>query len=352
MSERTPTMADIARAAGVSPMTVSRVVNRREGVSLEVRDHVASVIAQFDYAPNEAARALVGYATPRIALLYRNPYASHFPDFVKSSIEVASGGLIHLAMRQCPTAEDAVAAVRELSGKIEGFILAPPLGEMATVRDALIAVRVPGVALATPLADPSITTIGVDDHAAARDMTRHLIALGHRRIAFIEGNPEQLATERRRSGYRTALTEAGLDYDEDLVAPGLFSYRSGLDAAEALLDLDPPPTAIFASNDEMAAATITVALSRGLKVPSDLSVCGFDDTALAEMIWPALTTIRQPLGEMAEQAVIRLAALIQRNRKSLLMRHERCDLPYTLMRRQSDAAPRCRPRDADVVRRA
>lgn len=342
---RLATMADVARAAGVSSMTVSRVINGREGVSQAVRAYVQSVIARLGYHPNEAARALGGYSPPRICLLYRNPYASHFPDFVKSSVEVAGRGLIHLVMRQCPTAADAARVVEELASTVEGFILAPPLGEMTEVRRMLIETRAPAVALATPLSDPSLTTIGVDDYAAAVAMTRHLVGLGHRRIGFIEGNPQQQASAVRRAGYLAALTEAGVVEDAQLIAPGLFTYRSGLDAAEKLLALPQPPTAIFASNDEMAAATVTIALARGMTVPADLSVCGFDDTALATTIWPALTTVRQPLAEMAERAVVHLAALVDHRRKNALIRHARIELPYSIVRRQSDAAPRSRPEE-------
>ncbi len=150
---------------------------------------------------------------------------------------------------------------------------------------------------------PGFSAVSIDDHRAAFEMTRHIAALGHQRIGFIIGNPDQTASERRLTGYRDALAAAGLPHDPALIVQGLFTYRSGLDAAERLLDLAAPPSAIFASNDDMAAATVAVAHRHGLDVPNDLAVCGFDDTALATTIWPELTTIRQPITDMSLAAV-------------------------------------------------
>jgi LacI family transcriptional regulator len=176
-------------------------------------------------------------------------------------------------------------------------------------------------------------------------MTRHLGALGHVRIGFITGNPNQTASAERLDGYRAALADMRLPDDPALVTEGLFTYRSGLDAADRLLDLDDAPSAIFASNDDMAAATVAIAHRRGLDVPSDLTVCGFDDTALATTIWPELTTIRQPVVEMSRMAVELLVHAIRLSKAGRLgdigEPHVLAD--YTLIRRQSDAAPRRRP---------
>ena len=136
-------------------------------------------------------------------------------------------------------------------------------------------------------------------------MTKHILGLGHRRVGFIAGDPDQAASGERERGYRAAIAEDGLPIDEALVVSGRFSYHSGLIAAEALLALDDPPTAIFASNDDMAAAAVAAAHRRQLDVPADLTVCGFDDSAFARSMWPELTTVRQPIAEMA-QALVRL----------------------------------------------
>jgi LacI family transcriptional regulator len=175
-------------------------------------------------------------------------------------------------------------------------------------------------------------------------MTRHLIGLGHSRIGFVSGNPNLTASNARLEGYRRALDDAGLPYDESLVTAGLFTYRSGLDAADVLLDRADPPSAIFASNDDMAAAIVAVAHRRGLDVPGDLTVCGFDDSAIATTIWPELTTIHQPIADMSRASVELLAGILRARRTGSPggeVRHETLD--YTLIRRQSDAAPRRRP---------
>ena len=151
------------------------------------------------------------------------------------------------------------------------------------------------------------------------------------------------ASAPRRAGYREALAAAGIAPDPALEVPGLFTYRSGLDAAERLLDLADPPTAVFASNDDMAAATVAVAHRHGLDVPGDLTVCGFDDTALATTIWPELTTIHQPIGDMSRAAVELLAEAVRRGRAGEPWEPRRLLLDFTLVRRQSDAAPRKRP---------
>jgi len=169
-------------------------------------------------------------------------------------------------------------------------------------------------------------------------MTRHLLELGHRRIAFINGHPNQTATGQRFHGYVEAMTEAGLSVDADQVAQGYFTYRSGLEAAEKLLT-SAKPTAIFASNDDMAAATMAVAHRQGLEVPGDLSVTGFDDTPLATTVWPELTTVRQPIAEMAREAVRLLVEQIRGRRSEKAPSAVHKMLKFTLVKRASSAAP-------------
>jgi LacI family transcriptional regulator len=188
-----------------------------------------------------------------------------------------------------------------------------------------------------------VSAVSIDDFRAAAAMTHHLIALGHQRIGFIIGHPNQTASSRRLEGYRAALADAGIPEAAELVTQGYFTYRSGLDAAERLLRLDTPPTAIFASNDDMAAAAVAVAHRHNLDVPADLTVVGYDDTGLATTIWPELTTIRQPITEMSRVAVRMLIEEIRRRRADEPAQHPHTLLDFALIRRQSDAAPRRRP---------
>jgi LacI family transcriptional regulator len=172
-------------------------------------------------------------------------------------------------------------------------------------------------------------------------MTNYLLALGHRRIGFIKGHPNQTASQEREKGFITALTEAGLKQDPALMVQGYFSYRSGLDAAETLLALKPTPTAIFASNDDMAAAAVSVAHRKGLDIPGDLSIVGFDDTAIATNIWPELTTIRQPITAMAEIALDMIVQAIRASKRNggetKAIDHM---VNYTLVKRGSAGAPK------------
>jgi LacI family transcriptional regulator len=179
----------------------------------------------------------------------------------------------------------------------------------------------------------------IDDFQAAYDMTKHIIDLGHSRIGFIIGNPEQVASGRRLNGYLAAMADAGLDTPDELIVQGRFTYRSGMDGAERLLAVTPRPTAIFASNDDMAAATVAVAHRRHLDVPNDITVCGFDDTAMASTIWPELTTIRQPIREMTAWAVAAIATIMRARKSGEDAEEQQMTMPYSLIRRESDAAP-------------
>jgi LacI family transcriptional regulator len=171
-------------------------------------------------------------------------------------------------------------------------------------------------------------------------MTAHLIAAGHARIAFIIGQPTQTASQQRLEGFKAAMEEADLEIDPALVIQGYFSYKSGLEAAENLLARKRMPTAIFASNDDMAAAAISVAHRRQLDVPRDLSVVGFDDTPIATTVWPELTTVRQPIAAMAEAAINLLLHKIRRPKDRHANQAVDHLVPYELVKRDSVAAPR------------
>jgi LacI family transcriptional regulator len=187
-----------------------------------------------------------------------------------------------------------------------------------------------------------VAVVRIDDHEAARTMTQRLISLGHRRIGFVIGHPNQTASDERRKGYLAALAEAGIPKADELIVQGYFTYRSGLEAAEKLLSLDNPPTAIFASNDDMAAGAVAVAHRRHLEAPDDLSVVGFDDSALATTIWPELTTIRQPIAEMSREAVRLLTEEIRSRRAGEEPQHRQSLLPFKLVVRDSDGPPKRR----------
>jgi LacI family transcriptional regulator len=336
-----PTIADVARLAGVSPMTVSRVINGEKNVKAATREIVLAKIADLNYSPNPAARSLAGAELCWVGLLYSNPSAAYLSEFLVGSLEQASRSHVQLVVAKCEEGElETAAARRLLANGLDGLILAPPLCDVPEMRDLLSGGDFAAVAVAPgPLSD-EISGVRIDDRGAAAAMTRHLIALGHRRIGFVVGNPDQSASDMRKQGYCDALTEAGLQIDETLITPGLFTYRSGLEAGEILLGLAEPPTAIFASNDDMAAAVVNVAHRQGYNVPADLTVCGFDDTEFARSIWPELTTIRQPVAEMSRAAVELLVSEIRERRAGRKPPIVNKMLDFELVRRGSDAPPK------------
>lgn len=335
-----PTIADVAREANCSPMTVSRVINAQGNVRVATRDQVMAAIAKLNYSPNRAARSLAGGDQVRIALLFDNPSASYLSEFLMGALEEASRRDVQLVVQSCDSSAAAMVLVRNLAeGGIQGFILPPPLCDDREVLDLVAEFGTIAVAVGPGKAQGSQGAVLIDDFQAAYDMTRHILGLGHERIGFIIGNPEQVAADRRLNGYLAAIRDAGLEVDDRLVVQGRFTYRSGMDGAEKLLSVTPRPTAIFASNDDMAAATVAVAHRRHLDVPNDITVCGFDDTDMASSIWPELTTIRQPIREMTAWAVGAITRMIRAKRQGQVSPIEEEIMPYTLVRRESDAAP-------------
>jgi LacI family transcriptional regulator len=336
-----PTIADVASLAGVSTMTVSRVLNRQGKVSENTCELVEAAIAELNYTPSSAARSRVGINAIRIGLLCNNP-SGYLSELLLGSLEQACRIDAHLVVERCRIGDHEADIARHLvESGVDGVILPPPLCDSHAVLDVLLAAGMPVAVVGSAAPSDNVLAVMIDDFRASFTMTSHLLGLGHERIGFIGGDPHQTVSERRFAGYCAALESEGIAFDDRLIADGLFTYRSGLDATEILLDVPGPPSAIFACNDDMAAAAVAVAHRRGLDVPADLTVCGFDDTPIATTIWPALTTILQPTAEMARVAVELLDATIRGVPLGEGGRHRLMD--FALVRRQSDSAPRRRP---------
>ncbi len=339
-SRGAPTISDVAREANCSPMTVSRVINGESSVREETRVMVMEAIKRLNYSPNRAARSLAGASQTRIALLYSNPSASYLSELLMGALEQASLSDVQLIVERCEFDKDEFAVVRRLAEQgIEGFVIPSPLCDEQPLLDLLTRLGVSAVAVGSGRAPEKHSSVMIDEFQAAYDMTSHIISLGHERIGFIVGNPHQSASAQRLAGFSTAMADANLEVPPEFVAQGLFSYRSGLDAAERLLSRAQGVTAIFASNDDMAAATVAVAHRRHLDVPADISVTGFDDTAIASTIWPELTTVRQPIGDMSRRAVELLSKELRARQKGERPKPTHVTLGYELIRRNSDAAP-------------
>ena len=332
------TIHDVARHAGVSSMTVSRVMNGKRHVSEAMRERVNRAIVELNYSPNLTARSLS--SSVRVGALYSNPSSSNLGAFLMGAFRQSGDSGCQFMIEPGVTQEEAELGLgRLIEAGIGGVILPPPLCDSPSILSIARDADVLPLAFATAKPKDGVSAIVVDDYKGAFDMTRHLIDLGHRRIGFIQGHPEHSPSQRREQGYRAAMAGASLVIRDEWIAPGLFTYRSGLDAARQLLSADARPTAIFASNDDMAAAVLAMAAAKGLTVPSDISVAGFDDAPIASTVWPELTTIRQPLPDMAAEAVALLSNQVRaaRSGEPAPARHVRVML--SLVERASTAPP-------------
>ncbi len=296
---------DVADRAGVSVKTVSRVLNDHKYVGAATRLKVEAAMSDLDFRPSVAARILAGTKSGQIALIYDN----HSPYYM-NRIQLGcwqrcqAEGLRLLAQPVDVTDPDIGSAVRGLVREthVDGVILSSPVTDCRAVLEALELLDVPFVRISPGCNHALTSSVFMDDAQAADDITTHLVNLGHRRIGFIQGHANHAASHDRLLGYRRGLERGGIAVRDDYLRAGSFDFDSGVAAAGALLDLPSPPTAIFASNDDMAAGVLSVAHDRGIDVPRTLSVAGFDDTTLARMVWPTLTTIHQPMSELAAAA--------------------------------------------------
>jgi LacI family transcriptional regulator len=333
-----PTLADVARFAGVSVMSVWRTMNGESAVSESTRRKVAGAVEALHYAPNYQARILAGSRTIRIGVVH-NQDSGFLSEFLLSLLNLSVVNNVDLVVKKglkAVAAGDADASRMEVDGMI--FLPSPYADD--TVINAFCEPDIPAVVVGSRRADEHIGAVYGDDHEAAYKMTSHLIRLGHHRIGFISGPTDNMVGMRRLEGYRSAVDEHGVDRSGNLVACGDFTYQSGLDTAQRLLGLSNRPTAIFASSDNMAAAATAVACRLGLNVPSDLTVTGFGNTAIATSNWPELTTLRYPVADMAAVAMRALLRHVRALREGRAPCVERTRMSLELVRRQSDAAPR------------
>jgi len=300
---RQATIVDVGRAAGVSTKTVSRVLNGSPHVTDEMRRRVREAAKAVNYHPNMLARALVSRRSHLIGLIYDNPSLSYVTELQRGVLARLDGSvyrLVVLPISSTGEAEEKAVVGMARSAGLDGAVLAPPVSDRPHVLAGLAAA---GIACArVGPAEPLAPGAAIDDAAAAREATAYLVGLGHRAIGTIRGDPAHAAVAARFQGYCEALAEAGLPFRADLVGDGMFTQDSGADAAARLLGGPIRLTAIFAQNDDMAVGAMLAARRRGLSVPDDLSVIGFDDSEVAILSWPALTTVRQPVFAMAADA--------------------------------------------------
>ena len=297
---------DVAAKAGVSPKTVSRVINGERHVRPEIRAAVRRVVSELDYRPNAFARSLSSSRSYLLGLFIDDPSSGYAADVQRGALMRCRDKSYHLVVEPIDFAAAGWArlvAESAVALRLDGAILTPPACDRADLLDVLDAHSLPYVRV-SPRGDLNRSGfVWMNEAAAAREMTKHLLSLGHRDIGFVKGDPEHYASQRRWEGFRTTMAEAGVSLRQDRVASGDFSFLSGLVAGERMLGSGDRPTAIFASNDDMALGLLMAAAKLGVSAPESLSIAGFDDAPTSRAAWPQLTTIRQPMAEMAAAAV-------------------------------------------------
>lgn len=337
MSKQAPTLAQVAKIAGVSQMTASRALNDKPGVSQETREQVLKIAADIGYIVNRSAQKLSGSRNGIIGIM--TPVLdNHYVGELVVGVGRAARAQGYETLVYTLFDEDRHSH-RSVLGLIKQFTdgVVAILPRESSYFNALAAAGVPVVAIDQRCSLDGFPSISVDSYGGAVRAVEHLAQLGHTRIGFVAGDESIEGVRDRRRGYLDALARLGLPSDPSLIAQGDLSQMRAFDAANSLLALPEPPTAIFAVNDLSAFGVIAAARERGLKVPRDVSVVGFDDIPMASQVHPPLTTIRQPFAQMGRAAVNTLLSQMD-NEEAIA---PRIVLPTELIARESTGpAPR------------
>ncbi|WP_206245365.1 LacI family DNA-binding transcriptional regulator [Novosphingobium terrae] len=329
------TMGDVAQKAGVSLKSVSRVINNEPHVSAKLRARVQAAIDALDYVPDTAARSLAGGRNFIISVMFDNPSPNYIIKVLSGTYRACVEHQYHLRIDQFDGATGTVCILAQLEqvlrhSRVDGFVLTPPLCDDRRILDRLDAQGLRYVRVA-PTVDPGRSAaVQIDDAAAAATVADMFWRHGHRHIGLINGPELHGAAGRRRQGFLERLHTLAPDLEVS-EAEGAFTFEGGMSAGGDLLDRVPGLTAIFAANDDSAAGAMTACRQRGLDVPGQISVCGFDDSPVASSVWPYLTTVYQPIEEMAYTAV---NLLLARGDADALAQST---LDYRLIERQSVA---------------
>nr|WP_299912697.1 LacI family DNA-binding transcriptional regulator [Sphingomonas bacterium] len=306
-----PTINDVARIAGVSKKTVSRVINRSPLLSDDTRKHVEGVISGLGYVPNPQARALALRRNFLIGLIHDNPNAQMVMNVQQGILESLHGTEFELVVR--PIDRGSATMLDDVRNFLErqrlfGVVLLPPVSENNQLAKLCNDIGCRYVRMGSAELDDPAHMVASNDCEAVTAAVDYLIDQGHKRIGLVLGPHGFRSARERRQGFEEALSHAKITLPRSMIAEGNYTFESGVMAADRLLDLMPRPTAIFACNDEMAAGVLHAARQRGIEVPRDLSIVGFDDTPIAAHIWPPLTTVRWPIISMARSAALKLTA--------------------------------------------
>ena len=310
---KTPTIRDVAQRAKVSLKTVSRVINNEPSVRANTRERVQRAIETLGYLPDLSARSLRSATSYALGVVYDNPNAYYVISVQNGVLSACREQGFGLQIHPCDSSSPRLAEeLRDLvrRSRLAGLVVAPPMSERMELVRYLAANKIPFVRILSAAEDPAdgYACVYVDDRDAAYEITEHLIQLGHQRIGFLWGGVSHRSSPERFKGYESALKDYGIPLDKKLVIPGDYSFDDGFRGARRLFALRDRPTAIFGSNDEIAAGVLAAAKSCGIDVPYELSIAGFEDSPFSKQSWPALTTAKQNTEEIARHAALRLIA--------------------------------------------
>ena len=309
------TIKDVAADAGVSIKTVSRVINNEPAVAKKTRASVLKSIKKFNFTPNKDAQGLRSKRSFLIGLLYDNPNKYYLSDVQSGSLNACTGTNYNLVLQDCKNnSPELISKVTNFikNADLNGVILTPPLTDNLKLVAAITRLNVPISFIAPPNKEFEVWS-SANDKDAAYAMTNKIISMGHKKIAFIKGHKDHSASKARFDGFCKSLGEQNITLDTSMTLQGNFSFESGFKLAAELLKKKNKPTAIFCSNDSMAAGVIKYCYQNNIAIPEQLSVTGFDDSMIAQEIWPSITTIRQPVAKMSEQAASALITKISGN---------------------------------------
>ncbi|WKE66162.1 LacI family DNA-binding transcriptional regulator [Gallaecimonas kandeliae] len=317
---KTATINDVARLAGVSIKTVSRVINREPRVREETVARVMEAARQLDYQPNQAARSLAGVKSFNIGYLYDNPNAYYVIDMQNGLLAACRDHGYELLIHPCDAftghiAEELTATIKR--ARLAGVVLTPPLSELPEVVATLAEQQVPLVRILSGSQAPDQLSpcVMVDDRGAAFEITEHLLNQGHRKLAFFCGDTSHQSTAERQAGFEEALKAQGLAPSAAQILPGRYAFDSGVANARQVLQGPDRPTAIVAANDEIAAGALFACRLEGVQVPQEIAIAGFEDSPFSRQTWPPLTTAQQPNSLIARRAAELLLAGLRGEKK-------------------------------------
>lgn len=338
-SGKRATINDIARLAGVSKKTVSRIINLSPFVKDATRERVTAVIDTLSYMPDLQARGLAFRRSFLIGLIYNNPSAQYVIDMQQGILDAVRGSGYELVVHPCdlsnPNFLKEVRAFVERQ-KLFGVIMPPSVSEDEALAALLGEIECPYVRIASVSLDAEGSMVVSNDRNGAAEAARHLADLGHTRIVFVSGPTSFRSAHERREGFAAGLAERGLKLHDEDVIYAAYTFETGLQAGRALLARSPRPTAVFCGNDEMAAGVYRAARDAGLEIPRDLSVVGYDDSPVADKVWPPLTTVRLPIRQMGKHAAEKLLAGVI---EGFAAKTEAVKVSPSLVVRESTAAP-------------